>query len=761
MNPSCHFRQWSSADAQQLLKVKGTIQDVDGECSFKLTGQSHKGCKIAPHYRLPLYALNKKFGIYRTVVQHLQDARSEEAARHRNTYLSVMRYLNDVRIAFLDDAGVCSDALRTDFRSAALDYYLWLDHTGSGFHDECRTTLATAHGVTFEGLKNGQCPDILVFLDWTSYHKKKCNEQDFCGALQGSGGGEDIQSLLNMVDACIDAASDQMSPPESGHSVAEMMLVDVQPTSNPIPNFPLPLDKKCRRMALRTLHGDARQIFIGGFGRLLASHVVMRFREIQGLDYNESLENMIANGLLLTARSTEEFLEIFGMIEMISTCQELRVDRSPMARFFITAGRALYTSGLGKECVVDYDPTFGSMDPIVKESWVSSGQSMSVDIKWRIGNTGTPQDVDMQLEPRNVINAGVQCECIDEHTGQPSSSRAMSDCGVQTHTRIQDDPAMDDSVVGSPQPVLHVPGPYQPTHVAPIDTECGYSSSQHHEEDFNECHIVCVRVNPLSGIGRMIDLSRQDDTGYFLSPENRSDHSGDISNNVSAHLEASITTNADVSHTSSSSHDSSLIMDFNPLHEWHQVHGRDTALDISDTTISPPLKSRLRQAKQSRTTTTPAVTLQRQGPLKRGRPVVFATQRPVLKGKANASSHPVESLKYTIQDMVRESQMGAQSVMPFMTSFLMDPHGLNFFRLTIKTNHDMWLAIVRHLAILRRSERLSQAMSTKAASLMSIDIWLKDIAIECEALNSQTADTVLSPFVGRPSVQDGAMLSFG
>ncbi|KAG1843314.1 hypothetical protein DFJ58DRAFT_731730 [Suillus subalutaceus] len=53
----------------------------------------------------PLRPQHKKFGIYRTVVQHLQDARSEEAARHRNTYLSVMRYLNDVRIAFLDDAG--------------------------------------------------------------------------------------------------------------------------------------------------------------------------------------------------------------------------------------------------------------------------------------------------------------------------------------------------------------------------------------------------------------------------------------------------------------------------------------------------------------------------------------------------------------------------------------------------------------------------------------------------------------------------------
>lgn len=81
----------------------------------------------------------------------------------RNTYLSVIRYLNDVRIAFLDDAGASSDPLDGKFRSATLDYYLWLDHTGNGFHDGCRQELATAHGVSFDGLKNGDCQDILVF----------------------------------------------------------------------------------------------------------------------------------------------------------------------------------------------------------------------------------------------------------------------------------------------------------------------------------------------------------------------------------------------------------------------------------------------------------------------------------------------------------------------------------------------------------------------------------------------------------------------
>jgi hypothetical protein len=99
MNPLFQFCDWSLYDGQQLLKAKGTIQDVNGECSLKITGQLHKGakgCPVAPHYHLPLYALNKKFGIYRKVVEHLEGSPSSEASHMRNTYLSVMQYLHDV-----------------------------------------------------------------------------------------------------------------------------------------------------------------------------------------------------------------------------------------------------------------------------------------------------------------------------------------------------------------------------------------------------------------------------------------------------------------------------------------------------------------------------------------------------------------------------------------------------------------------------------------------------------------------------------------
>jgi hypothetical protein len=168
MNPSCSLQEWSSDDARQLLKVKGTIQDVDGECTLRVTGQSRAGCPIAPHYRLPLYAINKKFGIYRKVVEHLQASSSPNAGRMRNSYLSIMKYLHDVRIAFHHDCLSSADPLHGAFRSAVLDYYLWLDHTVAGFHEEARRQLESRHGITFELVKKNDgfshpCSDPLVY----------------------------------------------------------------------------------------------------------------------------------------------------------------------------------------------------------------------------------------------------------------------------------------------------------------------------------------------------------------------------------------------------------------------------------------------------------------------------------------------------------------------------------------------------------------------------------------------------------------------
>lgn len=75
----------------------------------------------------------------------------------------MMKYLHDICIAFIDDAGGSPHLVHGDFRSAVLDYYLWLDHITDGFHDDSSQALHAAHEVTFKGIKNGQCSDILVF----------------------------------------------------------------------------------------------------------------------------------------------------------------------------------------------------------------------------------------------------------------------------------------------------------------------------------------------------------------------------------------------------------------------------------------------------------------------------------------------------------------------------------------------------------------------------------------------------------------------
>jgi hypothetical protein len=73
---------------------------------------------------------------------------------------------------------------------------------------------------------------------------------------------------------------------------------------------------------------------------------------------------------------------------------------------------------------------------------------------------------------------------------------------------------------------------------------------------------------------------------------------------------------------------------------------------------------------------------------------------------------------------------------------------MKLVRSTINSDHDSWLRIARHVASLSRRDRLSHSMSSMAASLMSFDIWLKDISLECKnVLGTGTTDKVLPPLV--------------
>jgi hypothetical protein len=114
------------------------------------------------------------------------------------------------------------------------------------------------------------------------------------------------------------------------------------------------------KTSLATLGDCPRKTLIDSFGVWLTSHIAMRFREIQGLHDDDPLDNIFSDGSLLTTWNSDEFLEIFGMVEMMNMCDELYVKRSAMTRFFTAVGRTLYQSQSGKLCNVEYGQTLCS-----------------------------------------------------------------------------------------------------------------------------------------------------------------------------------------------------------------------------------------------------------------------------------------------------------------------------------------------------------------------------------------------------------------
>ncbi|KAG1859402.1 hypothetical protein C8R48DRAFT_673946 [Suillus tomentosus] len=177
--------------------------------------------------------------------------------------------------------------------------------------------------------------------------KEKCKDHDICGAIQGSGGGEDMEILLNIIDACVNSSIDEGST-ASSISVAQMTVVSVD-TDVSISDIPF---------AIQYESSD----FLSP--PLVLTHVKLSLVALVGLNDNDPSDNLVANGLLVTAKSSEEYLEIFGMAEMMATCHELSADRGAMSRFFTAAGRALYVSRTGKECVVEYGQPVQSMDEL-------------------------------------------------------------------------------------------------------------------------------------------------------------------------------------------------------------------------------------------------------------------------------------------------------------------------------------------------------------------------------------------------------------
>ncbi|KAG2108262.1 uncharacterized protein F5147DRAFT_652979 [Suillus discolor] len=233
---------------------------------------------------------------------------------------------------------------------------------------------------------------------------------------------------------------------------------------------------------------------------------------------------------------------------------------------------------------------------------------------------------------------------------------------------------------------------------------------------------------------------------YDLTPEFHGHYSGDEFHISAILIEPSSTSENHVSHISSDMDVSSLLHVANPSDDHDEHIDLDRVQKASDPPLSPPLKSRLRDDKQAQLTNSLAGSYQHQGLSKPGRPIVFAAKRPTIKGKATPTSQKSTFNHYTIEDLLAKSQTGKHPVVSSIESFLMDPKRFDFLQSTMESDHESWLAIALHVASLLHSESMPHTMRKMVMSFMSIELWIEDIATQCnQVLPNHSGNLVLPP----------------
>lgn len=61
-------------------------------------------------------------------------------------------------------------------------------------------------------------------MNWIAYHRENCKDYDFCGALQGSGAGEDINRLYDAIDASLDKIVDARNATTDSHDSPQELV---------------------------------------------------------------------------------------------------------------------------------------------------------------------------------------------------------------------------------------------------------------------------------------------------------------------------------------------------------------------------------------------------------------------------------------------------------------------------------------------------------------------------------------------------------
>lgn len=124
----------------------------------------------------------------------------------------------------------------------------------------------------------------------------------------------------------------------------------------------------------------------------------------------------------------------------------------------------------------------------------------------------------------------------------------------------------------------------------------------------------------------------------------------------------------DVSHSTSILLEESLSMDLDVLYTSSAEHSESqSCTPVPEMTIAPiplPMKSQLRKSSRTISTKAPAASARRKGALKHGRPVIFATKRPVGTKTDDVAFDSHTSTLYTIEELVSESKTAGLAVTP-------------------------------------------------------------------------------------------------
>lgn len=115
--------------------------------------------------------------------------------------------------------------------------------------------------------------------------------------------------------------------------------------------FPCPFDWNYCKRALRTMGTPSTRLDLS---RWFIAHIVVRMREICGLDEDTPLDNVFEQGTVCQA-THEEYCEIYGMFKFLSAVKSIVDERQSIADFFICAFKGLSVSGMHTHCGVQCD----------------------------------------------------------------------------------------------------------------------------------------------------------------------------------------------------------------------------------------------------------------------------------------------------------------------------------------------------------------------------------------------------------------------